>query len=92
VSYGLGLPNPKHNINSGLTELYLSYNQIVDVSALTLPDGLTELDLYHNQIVEVSPPGAGLTLPEGFRRLYLQDNQIVDVSALTLPDGCKLYS
>jgi Leucine-rich repeat (LRR) protein len=56
----------------------LSGNQIVDVSALTLPDGLTGLVLSHNQIVDVS----ALTLPDGLTKLYLSGNcmnQIVDV-------------
>ena len=65
--------------------LELGLNQIVDVSALTLPDGLTDLYLYSNQIVDVS----ALTLPDGLTELDLSGNQIVDSSKLTLPDGCE---
>jgi hypothetical protein len=42
-------------------ELALGSNQVVDVSALTLPDGLTMLYLGYNEIVDVS----ALTLPDG---------------------------
>ena len=72
--------------SQGLTKLYLSENQIVDVSGLTLTEGLETLDLSSNQIVDVS----GLTLTEGLTTLYLGGNQIVDVTVLTLPLGCQL--
>ena len=53
-----GLPWP-----AGLQVINLSWNQIVDVSALSLQNGLHKLILNGNQIVDVS----ALSLPEGLQ-------------------------
>ena len=66
-------------------ELVLYYNQISDVSQLTLPNSLISLDLSDNQISDVSQ----LTLPNSLELLYLSRNQISDVSQLTLPNSLK---
>ena len=61
------LSNDLTALPDGLKELYLSENQIVDVSQLSLPAGLTQLELSGNQIVDVSR----LSLPAGLEKLEL---------------------
>ena len=74
---------------NGLTELYLSGNQIVDFNpTLPLPSSLTILDLNGNQIVDFNPT---IALPSSLTELYLSVNQIVDFNP-TLPLPSSLIS
>ncbi|MCK4570477.1 leucine-rich repeat domain-containing protein, partial [Candidatus Bipolaricaulota bacterium] len=62
-----------------LTELWLNWNQIVDISALSNLTNLMQLYLAGNQIVDISAL-SGLT---NLTMLGLYNNQIVDISALS---------
>ena len=64
---------------TGLERLYLSANQIGDISVLAGLTVLVELGLRDNEIEDVTPL-AGLT---ALRSLRLDDNIIVDISALS---------
>jgi len=66
-------------------ELYLSNNNIEDVSQLTLPNSLEVLDLINNRISDVSQ----LRLPNSLKTLRLENNNIEDVSQLRLPNSLK---
>ncbi|WP_235006997.1 leucine-rich repeat domain-containing protein, partial [Listeria monocytogenes] len=61
-----------------LTSLYLSDNQISDISSLSGLTSLTSLYLSDNQISDISSL-SGLT---SLTSLYLSDNQISDISSL----------
>ena len=59
---------------NGLTELYLSGNQIVDFNpTLPLPSSLTSLDLNSNQIVDFNPT---IALPSSLTSLNLLNNSM----------------
>jgi internalin A len=61
-----------------MTELYLNYNQITDISSLGSLTNLTELYLSGNQITDISSLGSLTNLIT----LYLSGNQITDISSL----------
>ena len=63
---------------SGLTNLYLWYNQITDVTPLADLTALTSLLLYNNQISDVTALADLISLIE----LNLLENQITDVTPL----------
>jgi hypothetical protein len=66
-----------------ITTLYLSYNEIVDLSPLSTLTNLATLYLSYNKIVDLSP----LSTLTGLTRLYLGCNQIVDLSPLSTLTG-----
>jgi internalin A len=64
---------------TNLTELDLSFNQIVDIKPISNLTNLTRLYLSSNQIVDIKPI-SNLT---NLTRLYLSSNQIVDIKPIS---------
>ena len=63
---------------TALTSLYLSFNSIIDISALEDLTSLGELYLFYNEIIDISALEDLTSLGE----LYLSYNEIIDISAL----------
>ena len=63
---------------TGLTELYLSYNEIVDLAPLSDLDSLEVLWVGHNRISDVAPLAGVVSL----RNLGLLNNAVLDLSPL----------
>jgi hypothetical protein len=66
-------------LDTDLKELYVFYNQIKEICALSSLNNLIILDLGKNQIKEIG----GLSSLTNLRRLYLEYNQIKEIGGLS---------
>ena len=66
-----------------MTRLYLSENQIIDISPLSSLNNLTSLNLSENEISDISP----LSFLTNLTKLDLEGNQISDIFPLVENDG-----
>ena len=68
-----------NNINPlNITELYLSYNELTNISGIKLFKNLEYLNLYYNKIKDISV----LKDLKNLEYLYINNNQIKDISVL----------
>jgi Leucine-rich repeat (LRR) protein len=63
---------------TGLSELYLTNNQLTDITALTKLTGLTRLDLRNNRLTDITP----LAKLTGLTWLELGDNYLTNITPL----------